>query len=122
LDVVELTIQTKNRISDLRHLWITLCSQDNADRCAAIGIQLARPKLPPSARHQERQYVLAQLHHQNLSLGIPEAAVELEHLRSGRGQHQPGVERPAKGAPTPRHLAKNRLDHLRAYPAQPTCV
>ncbi len=45
---------------------------------------------------------------QRLGLRIAEAAVELEHARPVRGQHQPGEERADEGRPPPLELGEHR--------------
>src|SRR5262249_6060785 len=56
--------------------------------------------------------VRGQPHHDDLSLGVSETAIVLDHFRSIRGQHQPDVQKPLEGTVFLIQACERRLDDL----------
>ena len=76
------------------------------------GGELDALEVAPRSRGERAEEVALQTGQDRLGLGVAEAAVELEHFRSVRRQHQPGEEHADERRAAPRELLDDRLVNL----------
>ena len=103
-----------------RRARVVLGGDDDRDRRrAAPGQRADRAQVTGRGGGQQRtQRGVEQLQH-HLGLRVAEPAVELDHLRPGRGQHQPRVEQPGERRAAAGHLGQHRVQHACAAPGRP---
>ena len=81
--------------------------------CGVVGGgELDALEVAPRSRRERAEEVSLQTGQDRLGLGVAEAAVELEHLRPVRRQHQPGEKHADEWRAAPRELLDDRLVNL----------
>jgi hypothetical protein len=85
---------------------------DDCDGSTVRRGELDAGELAARGGRQRAEEVPFQPRHDRLRLRVTEAAVELEHLRPGLRQHQPGEEHSREGRSSPRELLDHRAVHL----------
>ena len=91
---------------------IALRGHDHRDR--GLGPEPDRPRRQPALRggEQQRQQILVEPQQDGLGFGIAEPDVELDQLRSRRGQHQAGEQHALERRAARLHPGQRRLDDL----------